>query len=103
MHLDSVSSLRYILAWPGIILPRILVAAALLAHGMRYLIRGADMGDLVLNAVALAFVTDLDELFFTTFVPGQLGGLQGSMKPLPLPTSKFSRRHPAFGAWLLVC
>lgn len=52
-----------------VLLPKLLIALALWWLGARWLSATPSFQDLVLNAVALAFITELDELIYSVLVP----------------------------------
>ena len=71
-------------------IPRLGVACALMHTGTRYLANTLSLSDLILNAVALAFILDLDELIESAFMPrrprfllDKLGALPISKPPCP--------------------
>merc|ERR1740130_1109111 len=55
----------YVLA----IIPKLLIAMFLFWIGMRWLTSTDSFGDLIMNALALEFVLNIDELFFNSFFP----------------------------------
>ena len=69
--------------WVCVITPRLVVALILLVVGSDYLINTASVSDLILNAVALAFVFDMDELFYQ-FTPPVCHKLVTYSEPLPV-------------------
>lgn len=58
-------------AWISIcvIIPRALVAVGMLVVGITFLTATSDFPSLILNSLAMAFVTDIDELIVNTFLP----------------------------------
>ena len=63
--------------------PRFFIALLLFYSGARFLVFTADLQDVILNAVALGFVLDVDGLLFT-FIPPRLRRAIQNMEPLPL-------------------
>eukprot|EP00927_Polykrikos_kofoidii_P059115 TRINITY_DN5414_c0_g1_i6.p1 TRINITY_DN5414_c0_g1~~TRINITY_DN5414_c0_g1_i6.p1 ORF type:complete len:806 (+),score=91.41 TRINITY_DN5414_c0_g1_i6:33-2450(+) len=61
---------------------RTLVAAWLTVSGTIWLCSTTNLVDLILNAVALGFVIDLDELIFTTLAPPMVKRMISHMAPL---------------------
>jgi hypothetical protein len=53
-------------------LPRLVIAGYLLVLGCRWLSASANFGDMVLNALALVFVTDIDEILYDSILPAAL-------------------------------
>lgn len=68
-----------------------LIALALLYAGALYLIHTIDMGDLLLNAVALDFVLSIDEVVFCNLSPLQTRNLIAFMQALPMKQKKHYR------------
>lgn len=61
----------------AVLLPKFLIAVVLWWLGAFWLIATTSFPDLVLNAVALAFITDVDELFYRSLVSEELKTLTG--------------------------
>jgi len=55
-----------------IMVPKILIACLLWWLGARWLVATTSFQDLLLNAVALAFITELDELIYMSLMPGDI-------------------------------
>jgi len=53
-------------------IPRLIIAIYLLVLGCRWLSASANFGDMVLNALALVFVTDIDEALYDSVLPAAL-------------------------------
>jgi len=64
LRMDGISITRLVVMLFAVVLPRLVVAFALLFAGCEFLLATTTLQDLVLNAVALGFIFDLDELFF---------------------------------------
>merc|ERR1712136_269611 len=62
----------------------------LLIFGCLWMAKSSSVIELLLNAVALAFITDTDELLFITIVPTTLKNLVKKMEPLPLKPPRSS-------------
>ena len=96
--LMAISSLR-LLCMLILSLVRFGICAALLYSGTMWLSSTGSIGDLILNAAALGFVMDVDELFFSTIVPSSVSRLvqvleiQSNFKASPMPpTYKYGFR-----------
>lgn len=55
-----------------VVLPRTFIALRLLVLGCRWLSASASFSDMVLNAMALGFVTDIDERLYCSILPAAL-------------------------------
>ena len=66
--------------------------------GCVYLGRTIDPGDLILNAVALEFILNVDDLIFTCFAPKRFRALVKHAKTLESPSFLPSRRGLNLGA-----
>jgi hypothetical protein len=80
--LKSISLTRFIGVMVTVVLPRLFIAVSLGYVGVQYLAKTEDMSDLVLNALALTFVFDLDELLFAILAPRRLHVLIDRVEPL---------------------
>jgi len=63
-----------------ILIPKIVIAVSLWWLGARWLVATTCFQDLLLNAVALAFITELDELLYHALVPEDIQVLVRSYK-----------------------
>jgi len=68
------------LIWFAVIIPRFVVAIVLLFLGCTWLVASADFGSLILNALALAFITEIDVTVFHSFLPPILAEKIESLK-----------------------
>jgi hypothetical protein len=66
--------------WTFVLIPRFVIAITLLLLGCTWLIASDDFGNLILNALALAFVTDIDETIFGSFLPPILADKIGDFR-----------------------
>lgn len=64
---------------------KLYVACSLCFFGTLFLVFTISIQDLLLNAAALQLVLQLDELFYSAWVPFQASLLKSSLRPLPLP------------------
>mmetsp|Transcript_57841 Transcript_57841/g.103475 ORF Transcript_57841/g.103475 Transcript_57841/m.103475 type:complete len:438 (+) Transcript_57841:69-1382(+) len=63
-----------------IIVPKLLIALAVLAYGSLFLAASTSNADVLLNALALIFIVEIDELIFSSFAPRKLAAV---MEALP--------------------
>ena len=79
------------------ILPRLGVSVNLFIAGARFLCHTLEIGDLILNAVALGFIMELDEIVFQ-FLPTRVRCAVAKSDPLPMGRvcgSSFDASHPS--------
>jgi len=62
---------------------QIAISAFLLVVGGLWLATTTRSSDLVLNAVALSYIMEIDELIFVTIVPRQVHDVISNLEPLP--------------------
>jgi len=67
------------------VIPRVLVSVVLAYVGVRFLVATLDMGDLIMNALALAFITEIDEMLFAAFASRHIKTVIREMQPMQLP------------------
>jgi len=72
-----------------VLLPRAAVSTVLFYAGAKFLIFTPSLDDLILNAMALGFVMDLDEMLFAFVPPKVRSAVQGAE---PLPLGRFCKR-----------
>jgi hypothetical protein len=82
--LESISAKRTVFLM-GVVLFRLGIVIVLGYAGSLWLCNTRELKDLVLNAAALAFVTDLDELIFSTLTPLSASVLVERLEPLRRP------------------
>jgi hypothetical protein len=81
------------------------ILALLTVSGVLYLVFTIEPRDLLLNAVALQIVVELDELFFTAFAPNHASKVLLSLNPLPRPPVKSFKGlnvGPAIGMVIII-
>jgi len=87
LHLSrfTISSVPYTrVAWAYVLgLLQIAIALVLLFVGAQWLVTTTRSGDLVLNAVALTYIMEIDEVLFLTVVPRQIAVVIRNLEPLP--------------------
>lgn len=66
-----------------IMLPKTLLWYALVKSGVHYLMETAGIVDVVVNAMALTFVLEVDEMVFNRFTTGLTKHIMGSIEDLP--------------------
>eukprot|EP00747_Dinoflagellata_sp_TGD_P059931 gnl/TRDRNA2_/TRDRNA2_151803_c0_seq3.p1 gnl/TRDRNA2_/TRDRNA2_151803_c0~~gnl/TRDRNA2_/TRDRNA2_151803_c0_seq3.p1 ORF type:complete len:252 (+),score=10.04 gnl/TRDRNA2_/TRDRNA2_151803_c0_seq3:145-900(+) len=64
---------------------QIIIGVILLVCGSIWLLHTTSVQDLILNAAALEFVLNIDELFYRVFSPARITALISQLQPLPLP------------------
>ncbi|CAK8997966.1 Anaphase-promoting complex subunit 1 (APC1) (Cyclosome subunit 1) (Mitotic checkpoint regulator) (Testis-specific gene 24 protein) [Durusdinium trenchii] len=85
VQFTRMSRMRRNLLFLCVVFPRGLVAVVLMDTGTRYLANTIALEDLILNAVALAFILDLDELIESAFAPRRARFLLDEINALPIP------------------
>ncbi|CAJ1360143.1 unnamed protein product [Effrenium voratum] len=65
----AVNKLARLLLTTTVLLPKMVVAVCLTIIGCRWLAATQSFGDLILNALALEFVINIDELMYEAFTP----------------------------------
>jgi len=79
------------------VVPRLGMAGLLGVVGVKYLVVTSTLEDLLLNAMALAFIMDVDELFFSAFAPHRVKSLVTGLRPLNLRPAHLRRMCSACG------
>jgi len=82
-RLQGVNKARFIYAVVAGFL-QVLIALLLLVGGSLWLVYTKSIKDLMLNAVALDYVMEFDELLYNVIIPRKVKALIGGMEPLPL-------------------
>jgi hypothetical protein len=80
------------------VIPRLMVTGFLLYTGTNFLAFTGNLSELLLNAMALAFVLDIDELVFATMAPMRAKNFMRQLKSLPVsafPHKKLRGGHHA--------
>jgi len=101
--LKSVSRLRMVLA-ALVAAIRLLVALALLMVGSIWLSNTLSIDDMVLNAAALTFILEIDELIFKSFASVSSKALLNNLQPLKRPAKALwvGQAFSFFGSIILV-
>jgi hypothetical protein len=95
-RLTSVSHHRYYLCLFLIAFPRMVMAVLLCIIGIRYLGVTNVAADLILNAIALEFISGIDELLFAVFAPRRVRTLIANLEPMPMPNKHSSLSSGVF-------
>jgi hypothetical protein len=80
----SLSWFRVIIVLVTVFLPKLGIAGFLGFSGAAWLIHTHDPGDLILNAVALVFVLDADEMMYNHLVPHRVRDMVSEFQPVPI-------------------
>ena len=67
-----------------IVLPKLLISIALAHYGSGFLLVSDDNESLILNTVALTFITQIDELVFESMTPGNVKIFIEKLPPQPI-------------------
>lgn len=70
--LVCMNRLTYLCVHILIFVPRIIISTCLLFMGTAFLTATESFSELILNSLALAFIFDIDELFFQCFLPDRI-------------------------------
>ena len=82
LEIRGMSNVKRILALTLLSFPRLAVMLWLAVIGCQYLAQTVNLGDIVLNAVALAFVMDVDELVANVLLTERLRSILPRIQPL---------------------
>lgn len=93
--LHDIPTRRVLWAWI-LAAVQLSVACILLIYGSLWLVATTEMSDLVLNAVALGYITQIDEVMFSTVIPRPVRVLVQRMEPL----KRYRRNIPVTGMFL---
>ena len=92
--ITQMSKFRKVMLFIFVALPRLVVAVSLALTGTKYLANTLSLADLILNAVALAFILDLDELVESAFMPRRARFLLDALGTLPHRPPGYPRYRP---------
>lgn len=90
-RVESVSAARCVLIQLFVTVPRMFIATLLGYEGVFFILYSVTMGDMLLNAMALGFILELDELLFAALAPKRLQAILESVAPLPCSTGRHRR------------
>jgi len=82
--ITKISTCRKYMVYIFVALPRLVVGVCLAITGTSYLANTLNLADLILNAVALAFILDIDELIESAFMPRRARFLLNALGTLPI-------------------
>lgn len=89
LHVVSLSIPRKIMILTLISIPRFAIMVTLLYTGCRYLCNTPSLEDLVLNAMALIFVIEFDELVYAVCVTARAQKIVASVQPMTFQVYRF--------------
>jgi len=81
-RVSGMSMRAKVLCFVGLCLPRMVTAVFLGIVGCKYLAQTADLADIVLNALALAFVVEVDELMAGVLLSSKIQAILGELHPI---------------------
>jgi len=90
--LAKISVTRFFWVFMVVVIPRLFIVAFLLPTGMSYLCHTISPSELVLNAMALTFIIQIDEMFYEAFAPRRVKCLVRNMKPMPVAALGVGRK-----------
>eukprot|EP00930_Biecheleria_cincta_P020072 TRINITY_DN15169_c0_g1_i7.p1 TRINITY_DN15169_c0_g1~~TRINITY_DN15169_c0_g1_i7.p1 ORF type:complete len:925 (+),score=119.71 TRINITY_DN15169_c0_g1_i7:61-2835(+) len=79
----AMSNVRKTMVVMFLVIPKLVVAILLGVVGARFLGVTSNMTDLLLNAMALTFVLDIDDILFFLLAPRRVQSLVRNLEPLP--------------------
>eukprot|EP00928_Gymnodinium_smaydae_P027372 TRINITY_DN21193_c0_g2_i1.p1 TRINITY_DN21193_c0_g2~~TRINITY_DN21193_c0_g2_i1.p1 ORF type:complete len:994 (+),score=168.96 TRINITY_DN21193_c0_g2_i1:72-3053(+) len=91
-RLKYISWTRVVVFCVLVLLPKMIIALLLGFIGMQFLAVTTSLTDLLLNAMALAFILDVDDIFYAIFVPRRIQTIIRNLEPLCLPTFNVKKR-----------
>mmetsp|Transcript_103022 Transcript_103022/g.183022 ORF Transcript_103022/g.183022 Transcript_103022/m.183022 type:complete len:694 (-) Transcript_103022:22-2103(-) len=95
------SGLQRTMVLAFILASRLTVATLLFIHGSWFLSYTIELSDIILNAVALLFILEIDELLYKTLLTHQLHTALTSMKPLQVSKKASLSWHRLEGLTML--
>lgn len=90
-RLKKLSLTRVVTILMFVVIPRILVAFLLGGVGVRFLGSSQSCSDMLLNSLALAFILDLDEMFYSVFVPRRVKCVVKNLEAMPVKPQRLIR------------
>eukprot|EP00928_Gymnodinium_smaydae_P032048 TRINITY_DN23324_c0_g2_i1.p1 TRINITY_DN23324_c0_g2~~TRINITY_DN23324_c0_g2_i1.p1 ORF type:complete len:1265 (-),score=241.32 TRINITY_DN23324_c0_g2_i1:304-4029(-) len=100
VRVKSISLLRVLFSLFFVFLPRFAIAVILGIIGTFYLAVTTSMSDLLLNAMALAFIIDVDSLLFLVLVPNRMKSLINKIEPAVVKNGFIQRKLGSTVAFL---
>jgi len=84
----------------AILVPKFGIAAALLTYGTGFVVTTIYDSDLILNAIALGFVLDIDDMAYTYFMTYQMREVVQGLPPMILKASKLNDFNTNYGTFI---
>jgi len=100
-RLASLSTPRLVIVLMSFVL-RIAIASIMLVAGVNWLGRTTSITELMLNAVALNSIMDVDELLFAGFIPVSVQQSVRRLEPIKMKYSRSRSQCESFGLFLLL-
>eukprot|EP00435_Cladocopium_sp_Y103_P072928 s29_g41.t2 len=100
-RLASLSTPRLVVVLVSFVL-RIAIASIMLVAGINWLGRTTSITELMLNAVALNGIMDVDELLFAGFIPVSVRQSVRRLEPIKMNYSRSRSQCESFGLFLLL-
>ncbi|CAE7316150.1 unnamed protein product [Symbiodinium natans] len=101
-RLVSISVTRKVFV-VALVVVRFAVAVTLGAVGTLFLLNTGSIQEVVLNAVALGFILETDELFYDTLVPKGVKAVKDVIEPLPLLENTYWGSYTRAGITVGIC
>lgn len=85
LRIEGASLLQTVITISVLILPRLGVLISLCGVGCMYLTRIPDLADIILNAMALSFVLDIDEMIYDVLLSRRMQQVVEKIEPIGTP------------------
>jgi len=82
--LETMSLTRFWGTMAFVVVPRLIIAGGLACTGCAYLLATRDPEDLIVNAIALEVVLNIDEVFYEAFIPRSLKYVIANLEPVKI-------------------
>mmetsp|Transcript_27699 Transcript_27699/g.79557 ORF Transcript_27699/g.79557 Transcript_27699/m.79557 type:complete len:812 (+) Transcript_27699:47-2482(+) len=92
LQLVSIGQGRFCFILVLVVVPRLVIVLWLAVVGIHFLSVTTSMGDLLLNALALAFIVEIDNMIFAGFAPQRVKAIVRSVAPIAFPPERHRRR-----------
>jgi len=83
-----------------ILFPKFSIAVALLTYGTGFVVTTIYDSDLILNAIALGFVLDIDDMAYTYFMTYQMREIVQGLPPMIVKATKFNDFNTNYGTFI---
>eukprot|EP00435_Cladocopium_sp_Y103_P073536 s29_g44.t1 len=100
-RIASLSTPRLVVVLVSFVM-RIAIASIMLVAGVNWLGRTTSITELMLNAVALNSIMDVDELLFAGFIPVSVQQSVRRLEPIKMKYSRSRSQRESFGLFLLL-